>query len=80
MTPATSEFVFGVPMLLAGAWTGGIGFRVIRPLVSRRGGAQAEKQYLFAVGLRLRRAGLTLTVGGIFLVLHGIWSLVNPVG
>ncbi len=78
MTPATSEFVFGMPMLLVGAWASGIGFGLIRP--PRRGGAQAEKQYLFAFGPRFRRAGLTFTIGGIFLVLHGIWRLVNPVG
>jgi len=64
MTPATSEFVFGTPMLLIGAWAGGIGFGVIRPPVSWRAGAQAEKKYLFALGPRLRRAGLTLIVGG----------------
>jgi hypothetical protein len=80
MTPATSEFVFGIPMLLVGTWTGGIGFGLIRPPVSRRWGAQVERQYLLGSGPRLRRAGLTLTIGGIFLVLHAIWRLVNPVG
>jgi hypothetical protein len=80
MTPATSEFVFGMPMLLVGAWTGGIGLGLIRPPVSRRRGAQAERQYLLASGPRLRRAGLTFTIGGFFLVLHGIWHLVKQVG
>jgi len=79
MTAAIAEFVFGTPMLLIGAWAGGIGFGVIRPPVSRRAGALAERQYLFAHGDRLRRAGLTFIVGGIFLVLHGIWRLVNAV-
>jgi len=78
MTAATAEFVFGAPMLLIGAWVSGIGFGVIRP--PRRGGAQAEKQYLFAFGPRRRRAGLTLILGGVFLVMHGVWRLINPKG
>ena len=80
MTPATSEFVFGLPTLLAGAWMGGIGFGVIRPPVLGRGGALAEKQYLFAFGPMFRRRGLTLIIGGSFLVLHGLWRLLNPMG
>jgi hypothetical protein len=80
MTPVTSEFVFGIPALLAGAWMGGIGFGVIRPPINRRGGAVAEKQYLFAWGPMFKRSGLTLIIGGSFMVLHGIWRLVNLTG
>ena len=75
MTPATSELAFGIPMLLVGTWTGGIGFGLIRPPVTWRGGAQVERKYLLRSGPRLRRSGLTFTIGGIFLVLHAIWRL-----